>query len=239
MLCSTKCQSSASLSNHFITKHDKAVTASQRAVMVKAGEQAVTRFDGVACLMCDKWRPPKGGEKKNSSRKFQSHMEKHMQELAREALPLAIDGLEIRDAQSDDDNDDIETTSSASHDDIGLTPQVCMQDAGGKFVPVRSFVDNIDPWLPNMISKKMLDQLGFGRNQNNPLGLEIPIDNITLLWSVQFGQDAPTLCQSSFGISAHILGGHDIYFSVESKVPLNDQTQLMKAVVDKSDRGVC
>lgn len=106
IICNTKCVSSAALDGHFTEKHAGAVSVSQRAVMVKAGEQAVTRFDGVPCLLCEKWPPPKGGDATTSSRKFRSHMEKHMQELAREALPLAIDGLDIRDSQSDEDDED-------------------------------------------------------------------------------------------------------------------------------------
>lgn len=121
MLCNAKCNSSASLNGHFVSEHVNAVPEAQRKIMVKAGEQTVIRFDDITCLICDKWHPQKGGDAKASSRKFQSHMEKHMQEIAREALPLAIDGLDIRDAQSsgdDDDNDEEEGGSreSAPHE---------------------------------------------------------------------------------------------------------------------------
>lgn len=83
--------------------------------MVKAGEQAPTQFDAAACLLCDNWRQP-AGDAKSSRRKFQSHLEKHLQELAREALPLAIDGLEIKDSQEDDESDPGDATDQDAPD---------------------------------------------------------------------------------------------------------------------------
>lgn len=68
--------------------------------MVKACETAVTTFDETSCPFCNDWRPPESED--NHSSKLRSHLEKHLQELAREALPLAIDGLEIRDDNDDD-----------------------------------------------------------------------------------------------------------------------------------------
>lgn len=79
--------------------------------MVEACEKAITHFDDIACPLCNDWKPASTAA--NNFSKFRSHLAKHLQELAREALPLAIDGLEIREEMSD--------TESGSTDDSGST----------------------------------------------------------------------------------------------------------------------
>lgn len=65
----------------------------------------MTRFEDVACPMCDEW-PPRPRGTTHAQDRFRSHMGKHFQDLARGAIPLAIDGLEVRDDKDDDDDGD-------------------------------------------------------------------------------------------------------------------------------------
>ncbi|GKT62224.1 ankyrin repeat protein [Colletotrichum tofieldiae] len=100
------------------------MSAAQRKVMLKACEKAVTHFDKDSCLLCDKWSPLT--ETDGNSNSFRSHLAKHFQELACEAIPLAIEGLEIRDVNSDDDpaiSDDDEQ-STPSEDTSGARPVI-------------------------------------------------------------------------------------------------------------------
>lgn len=85
--------------------------------MIQAGEQAVTRFDEGACLLCNDWKPHRADA--HNKNRFQSHIEKHLQELARDAIPLAIEGLEVRDTQSDEE---IESEESQEGDQASLLP---------------------------------------------------------------------------------------------------------------------
>ncbi|CAG9987039.1 unnamed protein product [Clonostachys byssicola] len=94
-LCNDKLPTARSLEAHFSSNHSETVAPAQRSIMVKAGEQPLTDFDQSSCRFCD-W-------KQTDSRKhFKSHVEKHLQELAREALPLSIEGLEVH-ADTDED----------------------------------------------------------------------------------------------------------------------------------------
>lgn len=85
----------------------------------------VAHFDDIPCLLCDKWRPLKGCDTNSSSRKLQCQTENHLRETAREALPLATDGLGIREYLNDDedndndDKDDDDADASEEPDDSG------------------------------------------------------------------------------------------------------------------------
>lgn len=101
IMCHTKVGSSSALEDHFkfSPQHAGGISAAQLLVMVKACETALTTFQETACPFCDEWKPPAAED--SHPGKFKSHLEKHLQELAREALPLAIEGLEIRDSESE------------------------------------------------------------------------------------------------------------------------------------------
>ncbi|KDN72354.1 hypothetical protein CSUB01_00037 [Colletotrichum sublineola] len=73
-----------------------------RKVMLKACEKPLNHFDTDSCLLCDDWSP--SSETDGNSNKFRSHLAKHYQDLACEAIPLAIEGLEINAADNSDDN---------------------------------------------------------------------------------------------------------------------------------------
>ena len=82
--------------------------------MIQAGEQAVTRFGEGACLLCNDWKPQQADA--NNKNRFQSHLEKHLQELARGAIPY-IEGLEVRDAQTEEE---VEPEESRKEDQASL-----------------------------------------------------------------------------------------------------------------------
>lgn len=92
--------------------------------MIQVGEQPLTHFGEGACLLCNKW-DPKGIDAHNGKR-FRSHVGKHLQELAREAIPLSIDGLEVRDSRSDGGSvseDSQEARSSIPPDANSMRPE--------------------------------------------------------------------------------------------------------------------
>ncbi|KAK2003846.1 hypothetical protein LX36DRAFT_565467 [Colletotrichum falcatum] len=115
VLCHAKCSSASALESHFDSRHPSVVSATQRKVMLKACEKPLNRFDTESCLLCDNWRP--SSETEGNSNKFRSHLAKHYQDLACEAIPLAIEGLEIKAADDDDDDDDEANDDSAPSDD--------------------------------------------------------------------------------------------------------------------------
>ncbi|KAK6224814.1 ankyrin repeat protein [Colletotrichum tabaci] len=111
-LCHAKCVSASALEAHFDSRHPGVVSAAQRRVMLKACEKPVTHFDKNACPLCDSWNP--SSIINGNSDKFRSHLAKHFQELACEAIPLAIEGLVVQD-DSDTDHD----TTTSDGDDHG------------------------------------------------------------------------------------------------------------------------
>jgi hypothetical protein len=64
-------------------------------------------FGPDSCPFCADWESP---STKENAKSFNRHLARHLQQLALEALPLAIDGLEIRDASGLSDDE-----SSLSH----------------------------------------------------------------------------------------------------------------------------
>ncbi|KAK2030310.1 hypothetical protein LX32DRAFT_717282 [Colletotrichum zoysiae] len=115
VLCRAKYKSASALESHFTSQHPSVVSATQRKVMLKACEFPLNHFDTDSCLLCDDWRPPSDTE--GNSNKFRSHLAKHYQDLACEAIPLAIEGLEIKAAGPANDvsapNDDESSTKIA------------------------------------------------------------------------------------------------------------------------------
>ncbi|KAK1971922.1 hypothetical protein LY78DRAFT_708822 [Colletotrichum sublineola] len=102
ILCHAKCNSISALESHFNSQHSSVISATQRKVMLKACEKPLNHFDTDSCLLCDDWSP--SSETDGNSNKFRSHLAKHYQDLACEAIPLAIEGLEINAADNSDDN---------------------------------------------------------------------------------------------------------------------------------------
>ncbi|KAK1986723.1 hypothetical protein LZ30DRAFT_253565 [Colletotrichum cereale] len=109
VLCHAKCSSASALESHFNSQHPSVVSATQRKVMLKACEKPLNHFDTDSCLLCDNWSP--SSETEGNSNKFRSHLAKHYQDLACEAIPLDIEGLEIKAA------DDVDDDSALSEDD--------------------------------------------------------------------------------------------------------------------------
>lgn len=113
-LCQARFDSTSALETHFVSRHPGAMSAGQRKVMLRACEKALTDFDETSCLLCDDWNPPTRAE--SNSNRFRSHMAKHLQELACEAIPLALEGLEIGDAENEADS----VSSLSSHSSVGI-----------------------------------------------------------------------------------------------------------------------
>uniref|UniRef100_L2G3K3 Ankyrin repeat protein n=1 Tax=Colletotrichum fructicola (strain Nara gc5) TaxID=1213859 RepID=L2G3K3_COLFN len=149
--CSTKCHSTLALKNHFTSQHSKTVSAGQIEIMLKACEKAITHFDNTSCPLCNDWKAV--STPVNNSSKFRSHLAKHLQELAREALPLAIDGLEIREEMSD--NESVSTDDSDSTYD---TPADLAY-----MVPYGKFIKNERRWRCLMEGRSGLCQTKFSR----------------------------------------------------------------------------
>ncbi|KAH0423237.1 hypothetical protein CcaCcLH18_12322 [Colletotrichum camelliae] len=116
--------------------HPQTVSAGQIKVMVEACERAITHFDDTACPLCNDWKPASTTD--NNSSKFRSHLAKHLQELAREALPLAIDGLEIRDDEEasreiQEGESDVESISTSNSNSSHGAPNLAYMAPYGKF----------------------------------------------------------------------------------------------------------
>ncbi|WDK17628.1 hypothetical protein CGRA01v4_08911 [Colletotrichum graminicola] len=115
VLCHARCNSASALESHFDSRHPSVASATQRKVMLKACEKPLNHFDTDSCPLCDNWLP--SSETGGNSNKFRSHLAKHYQDLACEAIPLAIEGLEIKAA--DDTDDDSAPSDDDDHSTTG------------------------------------------------------------------------------------------------------------------------
>lgn len=91
------------ISTHFEEHHKGLVTENQMDVIMGACETPMALFDGSACPLCTEWEPPL--DPVINMREFRRHLARHLQQISLEALPLYIEGLEIR--QEDPDESDI------------------------------------------------------------------------------------------------------------------------------------
>ncbi|KAF3797426.1 hypothetical protein GCG54_00009399 [Colletotrichum gloeosporioides] len=134
--CSTRCDSASALETHFASQHPKTVSVGQIKVMVEACEKAIIHFDDTACPLCNGWKTASTTD--NNSSKFRSHLANHLQELAREALPLAIDGLDIReheeaDRENREEEGEFESISTGDSNASHGAPTLVFMVPYGKF----------------------------------------------------------------------------------------------------------
>ena len=98
-LCNQTCHSAVALETHFASKHRGSFSSQQVPIFLKACEKSMKDFNESPCPFCNDWPSSSPTTGTHSSTRFRSHVGKHLQELAREALPIAIEGLEIKDDQ--------------------------------------------------------------------------------------------------------------------------------------------
>lgn len=109
------------------------VTEAQMPLILETCERPNNSFGSDSCPLCADWEPPSA---KENSKSFSRHLARHLQQMALEALPLAIDGLEVRDAShlSDEESslsygsDNEEAIRKQPHDH----PSPIMQDKDGQ-----------------------------------------------------------------------------------------------------------
>ncbi|KAF6825307.1 ankyrin repeat protein [Colletotrichum plurivorum] len=167
ILCHSRCISASGLESHFLTRHSSSISAAQRRVMLKACERAITHFDKTSCSFCNEWNPQVSGD--NNSNGFRSHMARHLQELSRVALPLAIEGLEIKEQKIQTEseyNNDEEMPEDTLKNDSKDTPKV--PDDNLNWFPLAKRVSNVD------------DQRIIDVNPQNP-SRSVVIENHTTL----------------------------------------------------------
>lgn len=92
---------------HFRRKHGNIVTEKQTEVILQACERAITTYSPSDCLLCLDWEPrTRVG---SNAKDFYRHLARHLQQVSLEALPLHIEGLEIRDAESSESDPSSDT----------------------------------------------------------------------------------------------------------------------------------
>ncbi|KAK7417458.1 hypothetical protein QQX98_004578 [Neonectria punicea] len=88
------CGSAKDLKYHFDTAHGKEITAKQMGLVLKACERPLKYFDTFSCPLCNDWKP--SVRQVEDTKEFGRHLARHLQQIALEALPLSIEGLELR-----------------------------------------------------------------------------------------------------------------------------------------------
>ncbi|KPM41492.1 hypothetical protein AK830_g5087 [Neonectria ditissima] len=86
-------ESAKALERHFDTAHAGEITANQMHVMLQACERPLKYFDASSCPLCNDWKPRVQGIE--NTKEFGRHLARHLQQIALEALPLSIEGLEL------------------------------------------------------------------------------------------------------------------------------------------------
>ncbi|KAM0425998.1 hypothetical protein ACHAPT_008627 [Fusarium lateritium] len=130
---STIFQSLAALKSHFEVKHPDEITHNRLETILEACQCPPKRIDSSGCLLCDDWDPPAADSK--NVKEFCRHLARHQQMLALEALPISIEGLELKPAAfdfgSDQDPEDQDPQMVRCSD----CEAVWTEDAYGKSCP--------------------------------------------------------------------------------------------------------
>ncbi|KAJ4013726.1 hypothetical protein NW766_005965 [Fusarium irregulare] len=111
--------SAEELKKHLNNTHVGMVTAVQMPLIIETCERPVRSFVSDSCPLCADWEPP---STKENAKSFSRHLARHLQQLALEALPLAIDGLEIRDASGLSDDESSLSRGSGNEEDVRNQP---------------------------------------------------------------------------------------------------------------------
>lgn len=90
--------SEPALKAHLLSVHNNTVTEDQIPLVIELAEEDIRYFGDSACPLCDEWSPESPSNKIENWREFRRHLGRHMQQTALVAIPLFIEGLEIRDS---------------------------------------------------------------------------------------------------------------------------------------------
>ncbi|KAH8650454.1 hypothetical protein BGZ61DRAFT_487849 [Ilyonectria robusta] len=95
--CHTKVDSQAKLRSHFGTSHTNDIAKSQIEPLLNMCDRPIQHFAPGSCLLCDSWDPEPNTA--SNSQDFCKHLAQHLQQLALTAIPLNIEGLEIKEEE--------------------------------------------------------------------------------------------------------------------------------------------
>jgi hypothetical protein len=109
------CPSALSLGTHFKTDHPADIPNGPTDDLVALCEAPMYHFAEDACPFCVKWTTSIGSASANRKR-FRSHLGNHLQQIAQEAIPLSIEGLEIIEDEESEEDYDYSTASDDSGD---------------------------------------------------------------------------------------------------------------------------
>jgi hypothetical protein len=114
-LCDLPCASAQELGAHFDAEHQFDILDNQKNDLIDLCEIPAHHFTEGSCPFCENWNPSDSPASANL-KQFRSHLGSHLREIAREAIPIAIEGLEV---VEDEEDDEVSSSSSdeASSDD--------------------------------------------------------------------------------------------------------------------------
>ncbi|KAM0429636.1 hypothetical protein ACHAPT_006241 [Fusarium lateritium] len=92
--------SEKALTRHLDKVHPEMATQAQMPLILDMCERPIQTFTSSSCLLCSEWKPL---PPQNNANGFSRHLARHLQVLALEALPLAIEGLEVKDERGSSD----------------------------------------------------------------------------------------------------------------------------------------
>ena len=114
---------------HLRSQHADTITETQASIILKVCERPVTKFGSSACPLCSEWNPLLTDE--TNAKQFFRHLARHQQQVALEALPLYVDGLEIRDSEFQEPGTQSSSGSEQESDDEGLRDTVTSTEVFG------------------------------------------------------------------------------------------------------------
>jgi hypothetical protein len=117
------CKTAKQLEQHLISAHNGEITSSQFDMLVEACERPIKTFETASCPLCTDWKPL---TTEDNAKNFSRHLARHLQQLALEALPLAVQGLEIQYPDEEDDEGEVDSNESDAED--GLSGNVKIQE---------------------------------------------------------------------------------------------------------------
>jgi hypothetical protein len=133
---------------HLINNHEGIVMPQQIPILLEAFQRLPPNSKPSSCPLCNELADR---TESLEARAYYFHVSRHLQTISLEALPLSVEGLEIRKigSESDEELSDSSTTTSSKNrkgkdplDRNPTTPEILSKDA-----VFQEFIDNTDDQL--------------------------------------------------------------------------------------------
>lgn len=160
------------LKKHLSREHPSDLTSAQMSMLAEICQRPVKNYDSSACPFCQDWKPRRLSD---NEKEFSKHLARHLQGLALDALPLAIEGFEFTEPKTANEVSDGGNSGSDKEENSRMTQPLCGP-------PTQESLDEVVPKTPaelRIVSDFLRSE--EERRKRNEIDLRLDIEK-TMPW---------------------------------------------------------